>query len=101
MHEPVWKERNFPLTEKSVLPPLLLISFWTFVLPRFNYSFMHFIGKISFIKITQSCFWQCVRGFTRLIFDTRNCHAGSILRIYLSIPISYVNIVWGSKYRTG
>ena len=101
MHEAVWKERNFPLTEKSVLPPLLLISFWTFVLPRFNCSFMHFIGKISFIKITQSCFWQFVKGFTRLIFDTCNCHAGSILRIYLSIPISYVNIVWGSKYTTG
>ena len=55
MHEAVWKERNFPLTEKSVLPPLLLISFWTFVLSSFN-CFMHFVGKISFIKVTQSCF---------------------------------------------
>ena len=99
MHEPVWKERNFPLTEKSVLPPLLLISFWTFVLPRFNCSFMHFIGKISFIKITQSCFWQFVKGFTRLIFDI--CHIMRGLYYAFIYPyLSYVNIVWGSKYTT-
>ena len=89
MHEPVWKERNFPLTEKSVLPPLLLISFWTFVLPRFNCSFMHFIGKISFIKITQSCFWQFVKGFTRLIFDI--CH---IMRgLYYAFIYPYLSYV--------
>ena len=58
------KERNWPLTGKSVLPPLFPLRyswfyFWRFVLRRFKRSFncfMHFIGKISFIKITQSRF---------------------------------------------